>query len=92
VTRREIGDGRVENAAVKPNRRSWGEGKAIRGWVHHSDNYELGGFNWWSQHLGMMEVSDGSACWVDEGVDGSFADEVAWCAVDAAGGGAGVLA
>ena len=37
----------------------------------------LGGFNWWSQHLGMMEVPGGSACWLDEGVGGSFADEVA---------------
>jgi putative transposase len=78
----------LEQAIWERNR----TGVPLDGLIHHSDRGVQGGFNWWSQHLGMMEVSDGSACWVDEGVDGSFADEVAWCAVDAAGGGAGVLA
>jgi hypothetical protein len=34
----------------------------------------------------MVEVFDGSASWVDDGVDGSLADEVAGCAEASQGG------
>jgi len=47
--------------------------------VHHSDRGVQDGFNRSSQHLDE-EVVDGQASWVDEGVDGSIADEVSWCA------------
>jgi hypothetical protein len=46
---------------------------------------ELGGFNWSSQHLDRGGV-DGQASGVDDGVDGSLADEVAGGAVPSAGG------
>ena len=50
------------------------------GVIAHADRGSQGGFNWSSQHLDV-EVSDGQASWVDEGVDGAFADEVSGCAV-----------
>jgi transposase InsO family protein len=59
--------------------------------IHHSDHGCQGGFNWWSQHLGRGGV-DGQASGLDEGVDGSVADEVAGSAVASAGGRARVLA
>ena len=49
------------------------------------ERHVLGGFNWSSQHLDE-EGCDGQAGWVDEGVDGSGADEVAGEAVDRVGG------
>ena len=51
--------------------------------IHHSDHGTQGEFNWSMQHLDRGGV-DGQASWVDEGVDGSVADEVAGCAVAAA--------
>ena len=50
----------------------------------HSDRGALGGFNWSLQHLEGGGV-DGQASGVDEGVDGPVGDEVAGCAVAAAG-------
>jgi hypothetical protein len=50
-----------------------------------------GGFNWSSQHLDRGGC-DGQASGMDEGVDGPFADEVAWAAVASARHGARVLA
>jgi putative transposase len=61
------------------------------GMIHHSDAGSQGGFNWSSQHLDRGGV-DGQVSWVDDGVDGSVADEVAGGAVVAAGGRARVLA
>jgi putative transposase len=61
------------------------------GTIHHSDHGGQGGFNWSSQHLDLGGV-DGQASGVDDGVDGSVADEVAGGAVVASGGAAGVLA
>ncbi|MGH2944474.1 MAG: DDE-type integrase/transposase/recombinase, partial [Solirubrobacteraceae bacterium] len=51
--------------------------------VHHSDAGSQGGFNWWSQRLDRGGCG-GQASGVDEGVDGSVADEVAGRAVAAA--------
>jgi hypothetical protein len=51
----------------------------------------LGGFARSLQHL-LMRGCGGQAGWMDEGVDGAFADEVAWGAVASAGGRALVLA
>jgi hypothetical protein len=59
--------------------------------VHHSDRGSQGGFNWSSQHLDRGGC-DGQASGMDEGVDGPFADEVAWGAVASARHGARVLA
>jgi putative transposase len=59
--------------------------------VVHADHGSQGGFNWWSQHLDHGGV-DGSASRLDEGVDGSLADEVAGQAVASPGRGAAVLA
>jgi len=50
--------------------------------IHHSDAGSQGGFMWSSQHL-IEEGCDGQASWVDDGVDGSVADEVAGEAVAA---------
>ena len=44
--------------------------------ITHSDAGSQGGFNWSSQHLDE-EVVDGQASWMDEGADGTVADEVA---------------
>ncbi len=52
--------------------------------VHHSDRGSQGRFNRSLQHL-EMEVFDGQASWMDEGVDGSVADEVAGGAVGSEG-------
>jgi len=51
--------------------------------IHHSDAGSQGGFMRSSQHLDVRSC-DGQACWVDEGVDGSFGDEVAGQAVASA--------
>jgi putative transposase len=59
--------------------------------VHHSDAGSQGGFNWSSQRLDRGGV-DGQACWVDGGVDGPVADEVAGETVVATRGPARVLA
>jgi putative transposase len=59
--------------------------------IHHSDAGSQGGFNRSSQHLDSGGV-DGQAGWVDDGVDGAVADEVAGCAGASAGGRARVLA
>ena len=53
------------------------------GLVIHSDRGVQGGFNWSSQRL-IVEGCDGQAGWVDDGVDGQGADEVAGEAVAAA--------
>jgi putative transposase len=59
--------------------------------ILHSDHGSQGGLNWSSQHLDHGGV-DGSASGLDEGVDGSLADEVAGEAVASPGRGAVVLA
>jgi hypothetical protein len=51
----------------------------------------LGGFNWSSQRL-IEEGCDGQASWVDDGVDGQGADEVAGEAIASSRRGAVVLA
>jgi putative transposase len=61
------------------------------GLIHHSDRGCQGGFNRWSQRS-VKERCDGQAGWVDVGVDGSGAVEVAGSAVAAAGCRAAVLA
>ncbi len=61
------------------------------GLIHHSDQGSQGGLNWLSQHVDPGGV-DGQASWVDDGVDGQGADEVAGEAVVASGRGAVVLA
>jgi putative transposase len=66
-------------------------GGAVDGVVLHTDGGSEGGFKRWSQHLDYGGV-DGQACWVDEGIDWSGADEVAGKAVAAPGRGAVVLA
>jgi len=60
--------------------------------VHHSDAGSQAGLNWCSQHCDGGGGVDGQAGWVDEGVDGQGADEVAGEAVVASGRGAAVLA
>jgi len=60
------------------------------GLIHHSDQGTQGRFNRSLQHL-EMEVFDGQASWMDEGVDGSVADEVAGGAVGSEGDREGVL-
>ena len=45
--------------------------------IHHSDRGSQGGLNWCSQHRYRGGGVDGQAGWVDEGVDGQGADEVA---------------
>ena len=57
----------------------------------HKDGSVLGGLNWSSQHVDPGG-GDGQASWVDDGVDGQGADEVAGEAVVASGRGAVVLA
>jgi putative transposase len=66
----------VVNALVMALARRMPDGELI----HHADRGSQGGFNRSSQHLDV-EVSDGQAGGVDEGVDGAFADEVSGCAV-----------
>src|SRR3954451_19155167 len=58
--------------------------------IMHSDHGSQGGLNRSSQHLDHGGV-DGSASRLDEGVDGSLADEVAGEAVASPGRGAAVL-
>jgi len=53
--------------------------------IAHADRGSQGGFNRSSQHF-TGEVVDGQASWMDEGVDGAFADEVAGGAVASARG------
>jgi len=65
-------------------------GGNVAGCILHSDRGSQGGFNWSSQHLDQ-EVEHGSASWVDEGVDGTVADEVAGGSVASPRGGARVL-
>lgn len=66
-------------------------GGDVAGVVFHSDRGSQGGFNWSSQHLDV-EVDDGKTSWVDDGVDGALADEVAGRASAPARGRARVLA
>jgi transposase InsO family protein len=69
----------------------WSRGRHHDGLRCHSDAGSQGGFNWSSQHLDRGGC-DGQASGMDEGVDGPFADEVAWAAVASARHGARVLA
>jgi hypothetical protein len=57
----------------------------------HSDAGSQGGFTRSSQHLDVRSW-DGTAGWVDEGVDGALGDEVSRASVASAGGRAVVLA
>jgi putative transposase len=66
----------LEQAIWERNR----QGADIEGLVHQSNRGVQAEFNWSSQHLECGGV-DGKASWVDEGVDGSVADEVARGAV-----------
>ncbi|MFI6511605.1 IS3 family transposase [Streptosporangium sp. NPDC050855] len=61
------------------------------GTLIHSDHGVQGGFNRSSQHLDLVGV-DGSAIWMDAGVDGAVTDEVAGRSSASAGDRAGVLA
>jgi putative transposase len=61
------------------------------GLVMHSDRGVQGGFKWSSQHLELRSC-DGQAGWLDEGVDGALADEVARASVAPARDRAVVLA
>ena len=56
-----------------------------------TDYFSLGGLNWSSQHVDPGGV-DGQASWVDDGVDGQGADEVAGEAIASSRRGAVVLA
>ncbi|MEU4836589.1 hypothetical protein AB0G16_38720, partial [Streptosporangium sp. NPDC023615] len=66
-------------------------GGAVDGVVFHSDRGSEGGFNRSSQHLDLGGV-DGSAIWMDAGVDGAVTDEVAGRSSASAGDRAGILA
>jgi putative transposase len=66
------------------------EGANLAGLVHHTDAGSQGRFNWSSQHLDHGGV-DGQASGMDEGVDGTVADEVARGAGASSGGRAPVL-
>ncbi len=59
--------------------------------IIHSDQGVQGALNWSSQHVDPGGV-DGQASWVDDGIDGQGANEVAGEAVVASGRGAVVLA
>jgi putative transposase len=48
----------------------------LAGLIHHHDRGAQGAFNWSWQHLDRGGV-DGKATWVERGVDGQVADEVA---------------
>ncbi len=61
------------------------------GMIHHSDAGSQGGFNWSSQHFDSGGVG-GQASGLDDGVDGSVADEVAGGAGASSGGRTRVLA
>ena len=69
----------------------WSRDTNLEGLVAHSDRGAQGEFKWSSQHLDRGGV-DGQASWVDEGVDGEVADEVAGGACSSARGRARVLA
>ncbi len=60
--------------------------------VAHSDAGSQGELNWSSQHVDRGGGVDGQASWVDDGVDGQGADEVAGEAFASSGRGAVVLA
>jgi putative transposase len=60
--------------------------------VHHSDAGSQAGLNWSSQHVDRGGGVDGQAGWVDGGVDGQGADEVAGEAIASSRRGAVVLA
>ena len=66
-------------------------GGDVEGMIFHHDRGAQGEFNWSSQHL-EVGGADGQASWVDEGVDGPLADEVAGGSVPSAGSRAAVLA
>lgn len=59
--------------------------------IHHSDAGSQGGFNRSSQRLDVRSC-DGTASWVDDGVDGALGDEVTGASVASSRGGAVVLA
>jgi len=63
----------------------------LSGLVHHTDAGSQGGFNWSSQHFDSGGVG-GQASGLDDGVDGSVADEVAGGAGASSGGRTRVLA
>ncbi len=65
--------------------------RGCTGTVVHSDRGSQGGFKWSSQHLERGGV-DGKTYGLDEGLDGTVADEVAGRPGIAAGGRARVLA
>jgi transposase InsO family protein len=60
--------------------------------VHHSDAGSQAGLNWSSQHRDRGGGVDGQAGWVDEGVDGQGANEVAGASDASSRGRAPVLA
>jgi putative transposase len=62
-----------------------------KGLISHSDAGSQGGLNWSSQHVDCGGA-DGQASWVDDGVDGQGADEVAGEAIASPRRGAVVLA
>ena len=64
---------------------------ATAGLIHHSDQGSQGGLNWSSQHVDRGGPY-GQASWVDDGVDGQGADEVAGEAIASPRRGAVVLA
>jgi putative transposase len=66
--------------AIKIAAATRGGRERIDGVVFHTDRGSTGGFNWSLQHLDRGGV-DGKATWVEYGVDGAFADEVAGSAV-----------
>lgn len=66
-------------------------GGSVNQVIFHTDRGSQGGFNRSSQRLVIMEVWDGSACWVDNESDGASGDAVAGQAADGAGCGACVL-
>jgi putative transposase len=62
------------------------------GLIHHSDQGSQAGLQWCSQYLDCGGGVDGQAGWVDEGVDGQGADEVAGASDASSGSRAAVLA
>jgi putative transposase len=63
-----------------------------KGLISHSDAGSQAGLNWSSQHLDLGGGVGGQAGWVDEGVDGQGADEVAGASDASTGSRAAVLA
>jgi hypothetical protein len=95
ASRRVVGYAMADHLRTELISNALGNAVAARdpapGVVFHSDRGAQGGFNRSSQHLDSGGV-DGQASWVDDGVDGAVADEVAGCAGASTGGRARVLA